>query len=200
MLRGNLATRPFYNDRAVTTAIVAAALLVAAFTLFNGTRLVSLTSRRASIESRTADSRTEAEHLRAQATAIQQGIDRASLARLAGSAREANTLIDRRTFSWTTLFSLLEKAMPMDVRLVSVSPQIERSTMTVVLAIVARDLPDIDVFIDALLDTGAFHDVSPAEKQGREDGTYTALVEGVYRPPSEAPGARAAAVDHAGDR
>jgi hypothetical protein len=181
MFRGNLATRPFYNDRAVTAVIAAVAVLVALFTAFNVTRLVSLTSRRAAIQARIAQGRDEATRIRTEAAALQQGIDRASLAGLAGSAREANALIDQRTFSWTALFALLEKAMPMDVRLVAVSPRVEQGQFTVALTIVARDLPDIDTLIDALMETGAFHDVAPTETQGREDGTYSARIQGAYR-------------------
>lgn len=188
MLRGNLSTRPFYNDRAVNVAIAAAALLLLLFTIFNTTRVLSLTARRGDIQTRTATSRSEAAGLRAQAAEIQQGIDRASLTQLAGSAREANDLIDQRTFSWTTLFAWLEKAMPMDVRLVSVSPRTETGSLVVAMTIVARDLPDVDAFIDALLETGAFHDVTPTEKQGRDDGTFTALVEGAYRAADPAAG------------
>lgn len=190
MLRGNLSTRPFYNDRAVRLAIGAAALLLLLFTIFNTTRLLSVTARRGEIRARTAASRDEAARLRAQAATIQQGIDRASLTLLAGSAHEANDLIEQRTFSWTTLLAWLEKAMPMDVRLVSVSPRIDRGGLVVAMAIVARDLPDVDAFISALDETGVFSDVAPTEKQGREDGTFTALVEGAYQataPPPSAP-------------
>jgi hypothetical protein len=182
MLRGNLATRPFYNDRAVTAVIAAVAVLVALFTAFNATRLLSLTSRRSAIQARIIQARDEAARIRAEAAALQQGIDRTSLARLAGSAREANALIDQRTFSWTSLFALLEKAMPMDVRLVAVSPRVEQGRLTVALTIIARDLPDVDALIDALMATGAFHDVAPTETQGRDDGTYSARIEGAYRP------------------
>jgi hypothetical protein len=31
------------------------------------------------------------------------------------------------------------------------------------------------------METGAFHDVAPTETQGRDDGTYSARIEGAYR-------------------
>jgi hypothetical protein len=182
MLRGNLATRPFYNDRAVTLAIAGVAALVTVLTIFNATELLSLTERRGAIQDRIERSRNEAARITAEAAALQQGIDRASLAQLAGSAREANVLIDERTFSWTALFGLLEQTMPMDVRLVSVSPRVDKGVMKVALDVVAREFADVSSFIDALGATGAFSDVAPTEQQGREDGTYSARIDGVYRP------------------
>jgi hypothetical protein len=190
MLRGNLSTRPFYNDRAVTLAIAGVALLVALMTAYNATRIVSLTGRRSAIQNRITISTQQAAQLRAQATTTQQGIDRASLLKLALSAREANELIGSRTFSWTELFGLLEHAMPMDVRLLSVSPRFEKGERVVTMDVAARTLPDISEFTDALAKTGAFQHPVAIEQQGRDDGTYAATIEGVYVPvvaPATAP-------------
>lgn len=187
MLRGNLATRPFYNDRAITLAIAGVALLVAVWTAVNTIELMSLTRRRGTIQGRVEQYRAEAARISAEAAARQQGIDRASLTQLAGSAREANALIDERSFSWTTLLGLLEKVMPMDVRLVSVSPRVEKGVLLVTMTVVAREFSDVAAFIDALVETGAFSDVAPAEQQGRDDGTYAARIEGIYRPAGARP-------------
>jgi hypothetical protein len=43
MLRTNLSTRPFYNERGVHGVLAATALIVGAFTVFNITQLVMLT-------------------------------------------------------------------------------------------------------------------------------------------------------------
>ena len=40
MLRTNLSTRPFYNERAVQMALVAAAVLILAVTAFNAIELI----------------------------------------------------------------------------------------------------------------------------------------------------------------
>ena len=44
-LRTNLATRPFYNERAVQVLLVIAAIAVAAITVFNVRQLYALTSK-----------------------------------------------------------------------------------------------------------------------------------------------------------
>jgi hypothetical protein len=182
MLRGNLSTRPFYNERIVGAVLAAAAVLVIAFTIFNGWRLWSLSTRRQALAAQIDRSRTEAGRQRAEAAAIQQAVDRAALAKLADAAREANDLIDRRTFSWTTFFALIEKTLPLDVRLVTVAPRVEKGTFVVAMTVVARDLGDVSQFIESLQATGAFYDLVPADQQLRDDGTYAAVIDAKYVP------------------
>ena len=53
MLRGNLSTRPFYNERAVALGLILFGLLVAVMTAVNVGRLVALSSRHAELRART---------------------------------------------------------------------------------------------------------------------------------------------------
>jgi Tfp pilus assembly protein PilN len=186
MLRGNLSTRPFYNDRIVSLGIAVLAVLVLALTAFNALRIISLSGQRAETDARLAETRGEAAAVRAQTAALRMGVDQAELGGLAAAAQEANALIDRRTFSWTALLGLLEGAMPPDVRLVSVSPRVDKTVLNVSMTIVARNYMDVDAFLDALRDTGAFYDVAPSETQERDDGTYTARVDASYLPAAPA--------------
>lgn len=183
MLKGNLSTRPFYNDRIVTVAIAAAALLVVVASVINISRLVSLSSERSAVRARLEADASEAARIRAEAEALQGRIDRATLTRLATSAREANQLIDQRTFSWTALLGQLEDTLPPTVRLTAISPRAERGEFRVALAVVARELGDIDTFIEALLQTGGFYDVAPIEQRANDDGTFQAVVQASYLSP-----------------
>ena len=72
------------------------------------------------------------------------------------------TSIDQRTFSWTAFFGLIEKTLPLDARLVAVSPRVERGVFKIVMLVVARRLSDVQEFIEKLKATGAFYDVVPA--------------------------------------
>ena len=49
MLRGNLATRPFYNERIVTLLLALVAAVVLALTVTNVTRLLQLSARRSEL-------------------------------------------------------------------------------------------------------------------------------------------------------
>ncbi len=183
MLKGNLSTRPFYNDRVVTMAIAAFALLVLVGTVVNVTQLVTLSAQRREIRTRLDADVAEAARIRSAAQALQSSLDRATLARLADSAREANQLIDQRMFSWTSLLGELEETLPPDVRLTAIAPRPDRGVFRVAMAIAARDLDAIQSFIDAMLDTGRFYDVAPVEQRANDDGSYQAVIEASYSSP-----------------
>jgi hypothetical protein len=101
MLRGNLATRPFYNERLVTLLLALIALVAVALTVFNASRLLQLSSRRSELRAQMDKDSADAARIRGNAVAVQNSVDRAALMSLAGSAREANGLIDARTFGST---------------------------------------------------------------------------------------------------
>jgi hypothetical protein len=189
MLRSNLATRPFYNERLVSLALALVAVVALGLTIFNATRLVTLLGDRSGIQARIRADRAEADRVSAHAAALQKGIDRATIARLTASTREANSLIDERTFSWSALFARLERTLPLDVRIVAVSPEVGQTVLKVSMNVVAKELDDVAEFIDNLSDTGVFYDVQPTEQRFEEDNTYTALIVASYLPGRAEPAA-----------
>ena len=73
------------------------------------------------------------------------------------AARQANELIDRRTFSWTELFNQFETTLPADVRITCGAADSRRTGgILLTLNIVARDVDDVDEFMENLEETGAF--------------------------------------------
>ena len=181
MLRSNLSTRPFYNERRVHLLAALVALAVVAFTAWNVTRLVTLSSRRTELRTQIASDRLEAEQLNSRAASLEKSVDNAALVAVAASAREANAVIDRRTFSWTTFFNRLEETLPPGVMLSSVSPQVENGQVVVTMTVVARRVEDVDDFMVKLEASGAFADVSPISDTVGDDGLHRAALRGVYR-------------------
>jgi hypothetical protein len=182
MLGGNLSSRPFYNERGVTLALGAAALVVILLTAFNATRLVQLSSERRQLAAAIAADRTAAATARDRTATTRRAVDETALTELAGATREANDIIDRRTFSWTDLFAAIERTLPADVRVLRVSPRADRGTFKVNFAVNARHFDDVDAFIDALVQTGDFRDVVPVAQQLQDDGTYAATIDATYAP------------------
>jgi hypothetical protein len=184
MLKGNLSTRPFYSERLATLAIAAVAVAALLLTAYNALELSTRSAERRELRARIERERAEAQAVRAATAALQQTVDRATLARLAAWTGEANDVIDQRTFSWTEFFSLIEKTLPIDVRLVTVSPRVERGVFKVSMTVVARDLTDVSMFVDALLNTGRFYDAATLDMQRREDGALNAKVDAAYLSPT----------------
>jgi hypothetical protein len=115
-LRTNLASRPFYNVRAVRALIGALGLIVVALSLFNVVQLVRLSASQRTLGARASEAETRAQRLRTEAARIRTQINQRELETVSAAAREANSIIDRRAFSWTGLFIQLEATLPDDVR------------------------------------------------------------------------------------
>jgi hypothetical protein len=195
MLRTNLATRPFYNERGVHLLLGLAALLVLALTAFNAYRIVSLSQHNTELSSRINQDRREAARLTQDAARIRRGMNQAELNTIVAAAQEANALIDQRTFSWTQFFNRIESTLPPDVMLTAVTPSFEGDTTFIAMSILARRPEDIDEFVEKLEATGAFEDVLPAQGDRTEEGLHRANLKAVYtgnvEPPP--PGSDAAA-------
>ena len=184
MLRTNLSTRPFYNERAVQIALAAAGAIVLALTLFNIVQVVRLAMSQQSLGVRAAEAEDEAARLRAEAARILAQINPQELQVVANAAREANQIIDQRAFSWTELFARFEATLPPDVRITAVRPRLERDGSFIVeIGVEARRAEDLDAFIEALETDGAFHNVLAVQAQTGEDGLIEAIVEGTYAAP-----------------
>ena len=191
MLRTNLSTRPFYNVRAVRAVLGLFALVVVAFTLFNAVQLITLSARQRTLSADAVRAENEAARLRSQAAAFRARIDPRELASVSADAKEANAIIDRRAFSWTTLFSQFEQALPPDVRITAVQPRREQDgTFAVNIGIQARRVEDVEAFIEALEARTPFKQVLATEEQTADNGLIEAIIDGKYR--LERPGAAAA--------
>lgn len=185
MLRQNLSTRPFYNDRAVRSVLAVLGVAALGLTAFNAIEAIRL--ERAGREARqtVAENNAQAREMRDKARVIRQSINQAQLDAVQASAREANALIDRRAFSWTELLNYFQATLPPDVRITRVAPQVDNDgRMLVAITAIARRVDDVNEFMDALEMTGAFVDVLSRQDTVAEDGTWRSEVQAYYSVPS----------------
>jgi Tfp pilus assembly protein PilN len=189
MLRTNLATRPFYNERAVHVVLAAIAAVVLAITVFNVVRIVTLSRHNTELSSRINAQRAEAERLTSEAARIRRTINKDELALVVNQAEEANALIDQRTFSWTQFFNLIESTLPPDVMLSAVRPSFKDGITHVNMFVLGRRPEDVNEFMEKLEATGSFEDVNAATSDWTDAGLKRAVIESVYiaHPPEEAP-------------
>jgi len=192
-VRTNLATRPFYNERAVQVLIAVAALLVMVATVGNVWQLVSLTRRDRALGAEAAAADSRARTLRQRTAQARSGLDGARLVAVADAVREVNAVIDGRTFSWTLLFNWLEAKLPPDVRIASITPRVDTDGRFILaFAVEGENVDAIDTFLSALEATGRFSDLLVRQERETDDGTIEATAEGFYRaatPPATAEGA-----------
>ncbi len=182
MLSGNLATRPFYNERLVRGALIVALAAAAAWAAVNAATLVSLSQQGAMLSERVRTEGLRAASVRTEAESVRRGLDLAQLKNVARAATEANQLILQRTFSWTELFNQFEATLPPDVRLVQVQPQADdEGRLMVSLVVISRKIEDLDAFIGRLEATGTFSGVLSRSDEALEDGTIESRLQGFYR-------------------
>jgi len=186
MLKSNLSTRPFYNERGVHWALAVAVLVVGAVTVFNVRELVSLSARNTALSAGIARDEAAARDLAREAETIRRSLDRQQLEAVTDAAREANDLIDQRTFSWTAFFNVIETTLPPDVMLTSVRPRIQQGEVTITINVVGRQTEDLDLFMSALEATGAFADLLPRQEEIGDDGMHRAVLTGRYLGPPKA--------------
>ena len=186
MLRTNLATRPFYNERAAHLVIGIAAAIVLAITALNVIRVGTLSAHHRDLSSRADADRAEAQRLTAEAARIRKTINKDELALVVAAAQEANVLIDQRTFSWTEFFNQIESTLPPDVMLTSVRPSFKKGVTHVAMSVLARQAPDLEEFMDKLEATGSFSHVVLASEDRTDEGLFRALIESDYVRPDRA--------------
>ena len=183
MINTNLATRPFYNTSAVRLWILVLALVVAAATAFNVTRLLQYSRSDTELATQASRDETRTAELRAEAAQLRASVDPKQVDNASMEARLANDLIDRRAFSWTELFNTFEATLPDEVRITAVRPKVEENRRIVLsIMVVARSVEDLDKFDTSLEDTGAFRDLVPREDRVNEQGQIEGLIEAVYVP------------------
>jgi Tfp pilus assembly protein PilN len=189
VLKTNLSTRPFYNERAVHWALAVAFAVIAALTVYNVTRVLSLSARQGTLSADAQREEARIEQLNAQTTKVRGSIDQKALARVIASAKEANAIIDQRTFSWTELFNHLESTLPTGVMLTQVRPRIDKDELRIELTVLGREVEQIDDFIEKLEATGAFSGVMTGEEIVTENDEIEARIEARYNPASRTQGA-----------
>jgi Tfp pilus assembly protein PilN len=184
MIRTNLSTRPFYNERIVSLWLLLFLAIVVGATIFNTERVLRYSH--SDTEQGTSASRDEAQaaELRSTAVKLRNSVDAKQIEHASSEARQANDLIDRRTFSWTELFNVFEKTLPDDVRITAVRPDLDQGKFRLKIAVVARGVDDINLFMNNLQATGMFRQVgSSISERFSDSGEALAELGLEYMPP-----------------
>jgi hypothetical protein len=181
MLRTNLSTRPFYNDRLIHALLIALAIVALALTAYNASRIVSLRGGQGEAGLRAERAEARAVEMNRAAVTIRGALKPKDLEATAVDAREVNDIIAGRTFSWTDLFNQLEKTLPDDVRILSITPRVERDgRMLIAMVVVARQAEDVDAFVSRLEATKTFARLLSHQETVNQEGLLETVLEGQY--------------------
>lgn len=191
----NLASQPFKNERLPAVLVVAGAVAVLAITVAHGLALRHLMPKHTSaLRREVADLEREAESLRVQSRNTRAPKpDATTLAEW----NLLKDLVDKRAFSWTGLFALLEQTLPQGVRLNSVAPHVAKGEIALDLSASARSYEDGLEFLYRLQHRPDLADVKPVSRIEREAGAFVYEYRMIYRPEA-APSLRPAAAPSPG--
>ena len=193
MIRTNLSTRPFYNERAVRLVLLLIGLVALGATTFNVTRVIQLSHRDTELVTQASRDRTRVVELRASAARLRASVDPKANDLAAADARQANELIDRRTFSWTDLLNRFETTLPDDVRITAVRPKLDpKRGFALTIVVVAKGVDDVNQFIENLEATGAFAELHSADEHIDEQNQLEAALAAIYVPAPAHPEAEGA--------
>ena len=184
MIRTNLSTRPFYNEKAVHTWLAIAALIVVIATVFNVTRLIQYSRTDTQLGAQASRDEGRAVDLRSEAARLRTTVDAQQIRAASEEARQANELIDRRTFSWTELFNRFETTLPEEVRITAMRPAVDVNAGSLLtINVVAKDTDEVAQFMENLEATGAFKELrGTSQERYNEQGLLEATIEMRYRP------------------
>jgi Tfp pilus assembly protein PilN len=182
MIRGNLATQPFYNEGVIHRWLGIALLLIGAFTVQNAWQVVRYATGDRELQARTASDESRAAELRGAAAALSRTASQETSSQMRDDVATANQLIGQRTFSWTELFNHLEASLPRTVRITSIRPAVQAGPVRPLgITVVAQDEAAIDEFIQNLEDTGAFAEALARDEQVNESGEIEGAITVSYR-------------------
>ncbi len=188
MIRNNLSTRPFYNVAAVRSWLTIVAIVILVATGFNVSQVLRYSNTNTELVTRAANDEARAVELRRNAQKLRASVDAAQVDAVSVDARQANDLIDRRTFSWTELFNRFEQTLPDDVRITAVHPTVDKDRRIVLLVnVLARGVDDVNQFMENLDQTNAFLELRSKEEQTNEEGQIESALEMVYQPQAASP-------------
>jgi Tfp pilus assembly protein PilN len=183
VIKGNLATRPFYNEPAVHAWLLAAAVVIGLATVFNVAQMLRYSRSDTELARQAANDEERATELRSQAARLRSSVDQRQIELASLEAHQANQLIDRRTFSWTALWNELEATLPLNVRITSFRPILDpKRGIVVTVSVVARSVDDVQQFMENLEKTSAFPEIFPPSERTNEEGQLETVIEAVYTP------------------
>jgi len=185
VIRTNLSTRPFYNEGAVRSWLTILAIVAVAATMFNGSRVLRYSRSDTALATQASRDEARATEVRATAATLRTSVDTKQVDAASVDARQANDLIDRRTFSWTELFNRLETTLPPEVRITSVRPSLDRDRrIMLMMTVLARGVDDVNEFMERLEATGAFVNLLSREERITDSGQLVAALECEYVQPA----------------
>ncbi|MGH9717008.1 MAG: hypothetical protein ACRD4R_09830 [Candidatus Acidiferrales bacterium] len=178
----NLATAPQANNRPflAASALVGAISLIALLLLAHATYSSWQDQRQLRSEINALQSRIHVSEIRQRQLAAY--FNGPQTRRVLDRSAFLNSLIDERSFPWTRIFTDLERTLPPGVRVISISPRLDKDRAEVKLQVGAETAASEVQFLKAMETSHAFSglvvkDVKPSSGTGAPGTTDQILID-----------------------
>jgi Tfp pilus assembly protein PilN len=165
-IRLNVATRPLESHRRFVAGAALAGFVGIAALLLLASTVVSTWRKNRGQRAQIAGYEARLSQLEVEQGRLAAYFGSPKTKTVMDRAEFLNSLIDQRTFPWTTIFTDLEKTLPAGVRVISIAPKMEHGQVDVTLVIGAEGNKNEIAFLQALQSSAAFSHVQvSSEKQ-----------------------------------
>jgi hypothetical protein len=137
----NLAAQPFRNERLPVALVLLSAVLLTAVSVIHVAEVRRLAGREATLLD------AEVQRLSAEVAAREQEIAEAEKTPVSPAAsrrwEELTQIVRRRSFAWTGLLGAFERALPPDVRILTLAPTVQEGEFVLNVTAVARNIEGV---------------------------------------------------------
>jgi Tfp pilus assembly protein PilN len=158
-VRLNLATKPILTHRRFLVGCAAAAAVAGIVFLALGWHVYAAYRAESATNTRMQQLRSERADLEVRRQKLEQFFKRPENAKLSERAAYLNSIMDESGFVWTQMFMDLEHVKPAGVRVLSISPKMNKGNMEIKLKVGAASDEAKLKFIRALESSKVFTDI-----------------------------------------
>jgi Fimbrial assembly protein (PilN) len=166
----NLSTRPFPAYRIVNLGLMISFVVIAGLSLWQVYSYRDYSNLVRSIQGVEKSASVDKESLGTRMDALSTRLDRPVTTAKLAEIDFLNNLIVKKHFSWTQVFANLERVMPDNVHLTSISPEITKDKVKLHFITMCRSISDESEFIRKLQSSPVFQDVVVAREEKKGTG------------------------------
>jgi len=165
----NLSTRPFKPYRAANFGLLALLLVLLAISVGQVLSYQQYSSLAAVSRQEEQGVKADTDQVTVQVQKLNEKMTSGNATAKLSEVELLNRILIRKSFSWTRVFANLEKAMPENVRLLSLSPFLdEKGRIGLTMEVRGRSLSDATEFLRTLEQSKIFSEVSLAVQEKKD--------------------------------
>jgi Tfp pilus assembly protein PilN len=165
----NLASSPLENNRRFIAGAATLGIIAVAALLFLSVHAVRARRTNGAIRADISRLENQIQASQREQERLRVALKNPKILEVMNRAQFLNNLIEQRTFPWTKMFADLEQILPPGVRVVSISPQMDKTGRVKVMLVVSAVNDEQKMkFVRSMVSSPAFSNVRPTQESHPE--------------------------------